>query len=115
MSALTPKPLSEVLRHHAALCVKPIFWIPPLLDILGCRFQQVEDETANPIDDEPAEPAKPAKRAKRRLMSDEEVAQLTPCKLAVLNLAAPGIHVAKHGGINNLFYYDEQGRFEECG
>ncbi|EQL03962.1 hypothetical protein OCS_00316 [Ophiocordyceps sinensis CO18] len=37
------KSLSEVVRHHGALCVNPLFWTSPLLDLLGCRFNHVDN------------------------------------------------------------------------
>ncbi|KAM4064392.1 hypothetical protein HRG_012715 [Hirsutella rhossiliensis] len=39
MSASKSKSLNELVRHHGALCVNPLLWTSPLLDLLGCRFE----------------------------------------------------------------------------
>ncbi|RAL02362.1 uncharacterized protein BO80DRAFT_443673 [Aspergillus ibericus CBS 121593] len=45
-----PKPFRVLLRHHRDLFVNPLFWTSRHLDLVGCRFEDVD--TAN---DEPTQ------------------------------------------------------------
>lgn len=50
MTLQASKPLSELVRDHRELCVRPLFWTTRLLELLGCRFQDVAlsgDETVS--------------------------------------------------------------------
>lgn len=34
--------LYELIRHHGSLCADPLTWTPSLLELLGCRFQEID-------------------------------------------------------------------------
>ena len=35
-------PLHGLIRHYGGLCAHPLFWTPRLLELLGCRFQEID-------------------------------------------------------------------------
>ncbi|KND91088.1 hypothetical protein TOPH_04348 [Tolypocladium ophioglossoides CBS 100239] len=42
-AGLSPKPLTELIRHHREIFVSPLFWTSRHLDLVGCRFEDVEN------------------------------------------------------------------------